>query len=409
MIRASASPEQPLPDDTEARLASFTGLVATAISNSDARMEAGRLAEEQSALRRVATLVARESPPAQVFAAVAEEVTRLLRSAETQVFRYEHDDTVTAVANSNELAAPVAVGDRRPLDGDSVARRVQRTGRAARVDDYAPLDGVLAVDAHARGFRSGAGAPIVVDGKLWGSVVAASREQVWPAGTEDRIGQFTELVAAAISNVEARSELAASRARIVAATDDERRRVVRDLHDGGQQRLVHTIVTLKLAQQALRDQEDDLPALVAEALDHAEQATVELRELAHGILPSALSRGGLSAGVAALAARMPVPVESDVSVDRLPAAVEGTAYFVIAEALTNVAKHAHAGGATITAGVENGMLHVQVRDDGIGGAQPHGSGLVGLSDRLAALDGRLRVESPAGGGTIVAAEIPLGG
>ena len=241
------------------------------------------------------------------------------------------------------------------------------------------------------------------------SVVAASREQDWPAGTEDRIGQFTELVAAAISNVEARAELAASRARIVAATDDERRRVVRDLHDGGQQRLVQTIVTLKLAQRSLRDRDDDLPALMAEALDHAEQATVELRELAHGILPAALSRGGLRAGVAVLASRMPLPVEADVSVDRLPAAVEGTAYFVIAEALTNVAKHARAGSATITAGVEDGMLHVQVRDDGIGGAQPQGSGLVGLSDRLAALDGRLRVESPADGGTIVAAEIPLGG
>jgi signal transduction histidine kinase len=170
---------------------------------------------------------------------------------------------------------------------------------------------------------------------------------------------------------------------------------------------VHTVVTLKLAQRALQNEEEAAPALVTEALDHAQQATVELRELAHGILPGVLTHGGLRAGVGALASRMPVPVEIDVSVGRLPTAVEATAYFVVAEALTNVVKHARAGHAEVTVLIEDGTVQVQVRDDGVGGARREGSGLIGLADRLAALDGELRVESPADSGTLVAAAIPL--
>jgi signal transduction histidine kinase len=219
--------------------------------------------------------------------------------------------------------------------------------------------------------------------------------------------EFTELLATAISNTEARSELAASRSRIVAAADAERRRVVGDLHDGAQQRLVHTVITLKLARRALENATPDAPTLVTEALEQAMRANEELRELAHGILPSNLTSGGLRAGVEALATRAPVPVENSVTVGRLPAAVEATAYFVVAEALTNVAKHARAARAAVTARIEDGMLSVQVRDDGVGGARPDGNGLVGLADRVAALDGRLRVESPADGGTLVAAAIPL--
>jgi signal transduction histidine kinase len=193
----------------------------------------------------------------------------------------------------------------------------------------------------------------------------------------------------------------------VAATDEERRRVVRDLHDGAQQRLVHTIITLKLAQQGLDNEQGPVPALLTDALDHAERATEELRELAHGILPAVLTQGGLRAGVDALASRMPVPVEIDVSVGRLPAAVEATAYYVVAEALTNVAKHARARRASVAGRVADGTLRVHVRDDGVGGALPGGSGLLGLADRLAVLDGQLRVENPADGGTLVAAAIPV--
>jgi signal transduction histidine kinase len=182
---------------------------------------------------------------------------------------------------------------------------------------------------------------------------------------------------------------------------------VRDLHDGAQQRLVHTVVTLKLAQQALEGEQDSLAALIAEVLDHAEQATEELRELSHGILPRVLTRGGLEAGVGELASRMPVAVETDVRVGRLPASVEATAYFVVAEALTNVAKHSRAERAAVTAAIEDRTLRIRVRDDGIGGARADGSGLLGLADRVAALEGRFRVDTPPDGGTLVEAEIPL--
>jgi signal transduction histidine kinase len=256
------------------------------------------------------------------------------------------------------------------------------------------------------GVRSAVGAPIVVDGELWGAMSTASlKPEPIPADTEARLREFTELVATAISNAEARSDLAASRARIVAAADEERRRVVRDLHDGAQQRLVHTIITLSLAQR-----ESDLAgarARISDALGHVELATAELRELSHGIMPAVLTRGGLPAGVAALASRSPLPVEVDVAVGRLPATIEATAYFIVAEALTNVSKHARATRATVTVRVDDRTLHVAVGDDGVGGARSDGSGLVGLQDRLATLDGRLRVESPAEGGTLVAATIPL--
>jgi len=221
------------------------------------------------------------------------------------------------------------------------------------------------------------------------------------------MAQFTELVATAISNVQARSDLAASRARIVATADEERRRVVRDLHDGAQQRLVHTIVTLKLARRALRRNGQEAAALVDESLKHAETATDELRELAHGILPSTLTHGGLRSGVRALATRMAIPVEIDVSVDRLPPEVEATAYFIVAEGLTNVAKHSHADQAAVRAGLEGRTLQIEVRDNGVGGARADATGLLGLSDRLAALGGTLRVESPPDGGTVITASIPI--
>jgi GAF domain-containing protein len=407
VMAAGWSLEEPMPADTEPRLAQFTDLLETAIANAESRAGLARLAEEQAALRRVATLVAHGAAPDDVFAAVANEVGRLLSVDLANVCRYESDGTVTFVASAGER---FPVGSRWPLGETNLATLVFETGRPARIDNYADATGPLAEDIREEGVRSAVGTPIIVEGRLWGLMAAgSSQEQPLPPDTEARLASFTELVATAIANAEARTEVAASRARLVAATDDERRRVVRDLHDGAQQRVVHTIVTLKLACGALEQDEEAVPALVHEALDNAERANVELRELAHGILPTVLTRGGLSEGVAALASRTPVPVEVDVSVGRLPTAVEATAYFVVAEALTNVAKHARAGRAEVISRIEDGSLAVEVRDDGVGGARPEGSGLVGLADRLAALDGRLRVESPADGGTLVAAAIPLHG
>ncbi|MFL5842963.1 MAG: GAF domain-containing protein [Thermoleophilaceae bacterium] len=401
--------DRPLPADTESRLTSFTELVATAIANAQARSEVGRLADEQAALRRVATLVAREPSAAQVFAAVAEEVGRLLGVDDTKMFRFEADDSVTVVAEwGDPSSAFPPVGARLPLDGEGVAALVRRTERPARIDDYATVTGSLGAAAREAGFRSVVGAPIVVGGRVWGVIAAAATQsESLPAGTESRIEEFTELVATAISNTEARSDLAASRARIVAAADDERRRVVRDLHDGAQQRLVHTVITLKMARQAIEREEDAAPTLVGEALDQAESAMAELRDLAQGILPSVLTWGGLPAGVEALASRMPVPVDIDISVGRLSAPIEASAYFVVAEALTNVAKHARAQHAAVMARMSDGTLQVEIEDDGIGTADPGGQGLLGLADRLASLDGVLRVVSVPAQGTKVIATVPV--
>jgi signal transduction histidine kinase len=370
------------------------------------RDELARRAEEQTALQRVATLVAHGTSQEELFRAVVAAVGRAFAVEDVGLARYESDATMTTVAISERLADSFPVGSRWPLGGKNVSAVVSETGRSARIDSYGDVSGRLGVAIREQGLSSAVAAPIVVEGCVWGVMTLASTKPL-PADTEARVASFAELVATAIANAEARAELAASRARIVASADEERRRVVRDLHDGAQQRLVTTTLTLRMAQGALHAGDEDVPALLAEALDHAERATVELRELAHGILPAALTQGGLRAGVNTLASRMSVPIEIDVTVGRLPAAVEATAYFVVAETLTNVAKHANARRAEVIARIEHGTLAVQVQDDGVGGARPDGSGLLGLADRLAALDGKLRVYSPADSGTLVAAAIPL--
>ena len=366
------------------------------------------LEAREGALRRIAALVAGGAASPEVFAAIAKEVAQVLDMALVVIWRYAPDRPAIVVGAWGDRPHPFRAGTTWTLEERTAAALLPEIGRPARIEDFGELGGVIPEAILESGIRSGTGAAIVVDGQFWGTMGAGVAEgEPLLDHIEDRLAEITELVATAISNAQARSDLAASRARIVAATDEERRRVVRDLHDGAQQRLVHTVITLKLAGHALQSERDTAPALVSEALDHAEQATAELRELAHGILPAVLTQGGLRAGVDALASRMPVAVENDVSVGRLPAAVEATAYFVVAEALTNVAKHARAGCAAVVARVERGTLRVQVRDDGVGGARPDGSGLLGLADRVAALGGRLTIESPPDGGTLVAADIPV--
>jgi GAF domain-containing protein len=409
VMSAASSAVEPLPADTEARLASFTELVATAIANAESRVALARLAEEQAALRRVATLVARGVPPEEVFAAVTEEVVRLLPVDFAHMGRYEPDAVVTVLAASGSTAEDFPVGRGWSLGGKNVATIVFETGRPGRLDDYGAAHGVLGLTGRELGMRSSAGTPIIVEGRVWGVVVAGSTARPsLPSDIERRLGSFTELVATAVANAESRADLAASRARIVAAADESRRRIERDLHDGAQQRLVHAVIVQKLALRALSNGDPKASELVAEALRYTEQANAELRELAHGILPAALIRGGLRAGVEALVSRVPLPVSVDVPGERLPAGVEATAYFVVSEALTNVVKHARAAGAQVTALVERGELRVEVRDDGVGGARGgHGTGLGGLEDRVSALDGRLVLESPPSGGTRVSALLPV--
>jgi len=228
-----------------------------------------------------------------------------------------------------------------------------------------------------------------------------------PADAEERLAEFAGLLDTAIANADSRDQLTASRARVLTAGDEARRRVVRDLHDGAQQRLVHAIVTLKLAQRAFAEKSERTGPLLADALHHAEQGNAELRELAHGILPAVLTRGGLLAGVDSLVSRLDLPVHVDVTRTRLSPEIEASAYFIVAEALTNVVKHSQAARAEVIAAVDGDMLSVEVRDDGVGGADPDGHGLLGIRDRAAALGGRVRLGSRHGAGTVLTAELPL--
>jgi signal transduction histidine kinase len=366
------------------------------------------LADEQAALRRVATLVAQGASAAAVFDAVAAEMERLLGADGVTLSRYEPDDEVTIVAQSGVGAAVAPAGTRLSLAGDNVAARVRRTRQAAHMEDYADSPGAIANRIRDSGVHSAVGAPIVVAGALWGATITLwRRANAPPRDTEERMVQFAELLGTAIANADSRDQLAASRARLITEADEARRRVVRDLHDGAQQRLVHTIVTLTMAQRALRDGDGSAQSLVGEALQHAEAGNSELRELAHGILPAVLTHRGLAAAGDALVARLNLPVRVHVPDERMPDEIEASAYFVMAEALTNVVKHSRASSAEVTASVQEAMLHLEVRDDGIGGADPNGTGLVGMRDRVTALGGRLRIGSPVGEGTLVSASIPL--
>jgi signal transduction histidine kinase len=411
-IGAGSIAEQPLPPHTEARLADFTEMVATAVANADSRAGLARLAQEQAALRRVATLVARGTAPEEVFAAVVDEVGQLLGVQMANLARYGSDESVTFLATWGDPRNPFTPGNRLTLGGNNLGTIVYETGRSARIDGYAETSsGPVGIGIRDAGVRSSVATPIVVEGRLWGLIVAGSYlEEPLPPDSEARLAGFTELVATAIANAENRAALTASRARIVAAADESRRGIERDLHDGAQQRLVHAVIVLKLVQRALAQADANVGELVAEALRHAEEANAELRELAHGILPAALTRGGLRAGVEALVSRVSLPVSVDVSVDRLAAGVEATAYFVVSEALTNTVKHASATRAEVTARVEDGELRVEVSDDGVGGARGDPTtGLGGLEDRVAALGGRLVLESPHGEGTRVCAQLPVSG
>ena len=400
--------ERPLPADTESRVSQFTDLMETAIANAESKLRAQLLTDEQAALRRVATLVAKDAPPAEILDRVAAEASTLL-GADCTIWRDDGGGRAGVVAvHGDRAAASFPVGTVIELEGDGVTQSVLREGRPRRVDDYAADAAEAAEGAREVGVASAVGHPVRVHGGTWGAIVVGGAGPC-PPGTEDRLAQFADLVATAIANADGREQLAASRARLLTAADDARRRVVRDLHDGAQQRLVHSIITLKLARRALDGSENEAATLVGEALEQAQQSNAELRELAHGILPAVLTRGGLRAGIDTVVDRIGLPVDVDVAERRFEPEIEASAYFIVAEALTNVVKHAEAGRAEVYVQVENGDLKVEVRDDGTGGAEPTGHGLVGLRDRATALGGRLSVESPPRGGTVLTAVLPLTG
>jgi signal transduction histidine kinase len=396
----------PLPERTERQLAGFTELAATAIANAEARVELRGHAEEQAALRRVATLVARAAPPAEVLTAVTEEAGRLLHADHATMGRYGADGSVSAVAawDSNGAAVPVVAS--AEIGAHDLHTMIFDTRQPARIDDAADISGPAAAAVRELGLRAAVGVPVSVEGRLWGLTVVESRAGPLPPDTETRLAGFTELAGTAIANAEARVALTASRARIVATADATRRRIERNLHDGAQQRLVSLALDLRAAQA-------DAPPRTGEQLDRLaaglDDVLNDLREIARGLHPAILADGGLAPALKTLARRSAIPVHLDIQVaGRLPEQVEIAAYYTVAEALTNAAKHASATTAEIQATADDRSLRLRIRDNGRGGADfSHGTGLLGLSDRVETLGGHLLLHSPAGAGTTVEVTLPL--
>jgi signal transduction histidine kinase len=375
-----------------------------------AAMESASLSEEQYALRRIATLVAQSAPSSTVFEAVTRELGLLCGADLARMERYEEDGTVTGVAAWSRVPVKLTVGTRFSLVGPSIAREVRETGGPVRVASFAGATGAIAEEALGIGIRSSVGCPITVAGQLWG-VIAASRKSsvAFPANTESQIAKFTELVATAVANAYSREELAASRARVVAAGDETRLRLERNLHDGAQQRLVSLALRLRMTR-------DEVPAELASVradLDRATEELVEcvedLREIAHGLHPPVLSKGGLGPALRTLARRSPIPVKVHLATEsRYQPTVEVAAYYVVSEALTNTARYAAAAQVEVDVAEKDGTLRVCARDDGIGGADARrGSGLTGLRDRIEALGGSIEILSPVGHGTTIKVSLPI--
>jgi PAS domain S-box-containing protein len=371
--------------------------------------EVGRLATEQRALRRVATLVASEVSPERVFTAVSEGCARVLEVNASTVVRYEGDGTAVILGRHNRDGIDVfPVGDSLPDDPESAVSRVLATGAPARVDDWGGREGGFAEAMFRTGYRSTAAAPIVVAGALWGAVGIASEDPL-PPDAENRLHAFCELASLAVASAQARADLVASRARLVRAGDEERRRLERNLHDGAQQRLVSVALKLRLARARLGTEPEAAAELLDDASGELDTGLAELRELARGLHPAILGDHGLPRALEALAARLPVPVEVDAPLDeRLPEHIEAAAYYIVSEALTNVSKHAAAGRARVSVRRDGDVVRLEVADDGRGGAdESGGTGILGLRDRAEAVGGTLSMTSPPGSGTVVAAVLPL--
>jgi PAS domain S-box-containing protein len=389
----SVAEEEAFGGDPEARLA-----------------QVGRLAQEQRALRRVATLVASEASPERVFTAVSEECARVLEVNASAVFRFEGDDTATIVGRHSRAEGAgdaFTLGMRLQADEDTGIGQVLRTGAPARIHDYTERPGEIADSMRLMKYRSSVSAPIVVAGIIWGAVGIASAEPL-PADTEARLGAFCELVSLAVASAQAREDLSASRARLVKAGDEQRRKLERNLHDGAQQRLVSLALTLRLARRQLESNAEAAAASLEGAAKELDLALQELRELARGLHPAALTEQGLGPALAGVAERLPIEVHMSAPAERLPENIEATAYYIVSEALTNVAKHAQATKARVDMTLAEKVLKFEITDDGRGGADPSaGSGILGLRDRAEAVGGTLFVISPPGKGTVVTAQIPL--
>jgi len=393
-------------------VAALTSLILAAVTAERTASEQAQqtLTDEQTALRRIAMLVAAEAASDRVFEQVTVEAAQTLGASAASLARFDEDGMVTFVggwSDTGRLAFPI--GSRVPVEETGVLAEIRRTGRPERIDDYEGRAPEIVERLSNFGYSSAGAAPVRVGGQVWGALVAAApRNEPLAPGSERRLADFAELVAQALANADAYRKLAASRVRIVEAGDTERRRLERNLHDGAQQRLVSLALQLRMIKTNVRKDPESAESLLADAERELNHALAELRELARGIHPAVLTDRGLEAAVRALADRAPIPVElARLPEDRLPDSVEAAIYYLVAEAITNVAKYAQATSASVSVERSNGFATVVVRDDGIGGAEPvPGSGLVGLADRVEALGGRLHIESPPGEGTQLTAEIP---
>jgi signal transduction histidine kinase len=372
---------------------------------------AERLAHEQAALRRVAALVARGAETSEVFAAVAREVARVMHLPVAAVLRYDDDDeAMTMLAAWGERPHPFQPGTRWPLHPSGLAACVRQRGRTARAGECASRRGTFVAAARALGLRSVAAALITVDGAVWGLVTIASADGPIPDHAWDRLAEFTELLGTAIANAHIGAELSASRARIIAAADETRRRLERDLHDGIQQRLVALGLKARMIQNMTPRPADNIQRELSLLADGLFTALEELREIAHGIHPAVLSEAGLGPALKALARRSAVPVELDLDLGSpLGRQAEVAAYYIASEALANTAKHARASVIDLRVQGDDSALTLTIRDDGIGGADPgRGSGIIGLKDRVDAFGGTISVLSPPGHGTTLHVRLPAG-
>ena len=342
---------------------------------------------------------------------MSEEVGRLFGTGTAGVVRFDHDGpAIVFVGVSKNVEAVVPIGTRWQLDDALASAQVYRTGRSARIDavDWSTASGPVAPAGRRLGVVSTVASPIIVEGRLWGTATISAKEPL-PLDAGGRLEKFTELVATAIANADSRAELAASRRRIVAASDQARRRIERDLHDGTQQRLASLGLAVRNAEAGVPPERGDLRGALDRIATGLADAVAELQELSRGIHPASLSVGGLGPALRALARRSAVPVELEVATPaRFPEPVEVAAYYVASEALANATKHARASRVAVSLATRGRRLLLSVRDDGVGGADAaRGSGLVGLADRVEALGGSVRVGSRPGDGTHLTAELPL--
>ena len=407
LMWAGGKREEPLPAATETRLRDFAEFAAVAVANAESRNRLRRLADSEASLRRVATLAAEGATPEELLAAVADEAARILDGSTAAIVRYDAGDVFEVVAAHKD--PEFEVGSTRPVADSSLAAAVREARAPVRIDDFY-------------------GAPIVVDGRVWGMVVVGLRQRretlprftAWYTSRrlsssvpseeiESRLASFTELVGTAISRAEAQAEVIASRARIVEAGDAAMRRIERDLHDGTQQRLVALALHLQRIRADVPEEDRDLHAAFHQVERELKSVIDEVQELSRGVHPAQLAEGGLRPALRALARRSPTPIDLSVDVpERPPASVETAVYYVVSEALANAIKHSQATSVFVTVALDSGAIRATVADDGVGGAEiGAGSGLTGLSDRVDALSGRFEVVSPHGGGTTITVELPV--